>query len=201
MKSAIPEDLNMQRNNLRNCLLQVAPNTNLDELNELVEQFTLHKFSKNELIYKAGGTSDTFYFIYKGLLRIYYTKEEKEITNLFVTENQMIMGAYNIITGNKNYSNYEAFEETYVLKINYDLLESFYLKYHSLEHLGRKLIELYYTTFMKKTYDVLFLSAEERYHIFLKENADLLNRIPLRFIASYLGIKQETLSRMRSKYR
>ncbi len=201
MKSAIPEDLNMQRNNLRNCLLQVAPNTNLDELNELVEQFTLDKFSKNELIYKAGGTSDTFYFIYKGLLRIYYTKEEKEITNLFVTENQMIMGAYNIITGNKNYSNYEAFEETYVLKINYDLLESFYLKYHSLEHLGRKLIELYYTTFMKKTYDVLFLSAEERYHIFLKENADLLNRIPLRFIASYLGIKQETLSRMRSKYR
>jgi hypothetical protein len=52
---------------------------------------------------------------------------------------------------------------------------------------------------MEKTHDVLFLSAEERYHIFEKDHADLLKRVPLRIVASYLGITQETLSRMRSK--
>ena len=52
---------------------------------------------------------------------------------------------------------------------------------------------------MKKTYDLLYLSAEERYHLFIKENNDLLNRVPLKYIASFLGITQETLSRMRAK--
>ena len=53
---------------------------------------------------------------------------------------------------------------------------------------------------MKKTYDVLFLSAEERYQLFVKDHGDLLNRVPLRFVASFLGITQETLSRLRAKH-
>lgn len=188
------------RNRLRNYFLTIVPKTNAGELNELIEQFTFHKFSKKELIYEAGGTSDTLYFILKGLIRVYYVKEEKEITNLLVTEGNIIVGAYNIITGEKNYSNYEAFEDTSVLKIKYSVLESFYMKHHSLEHLGRILVERYYTAYMKKTYQVLFLSAEERYQIFLKDHSDLLNRVPLKHIAAYLGISQETLSRLRAKH-
>ena len=53
---------------------------------------------------------------------------------------------------------------------------------------------------MKKTQDVLFLSAEERYQLFLRDHVDLLNRVPLKYIASYLGIQQETLSRLRAKF-
>lgn len=187
------------RNRLRNHFLTLVPETNLAELNELLEQFTIAKFAKKTLIYKAGGTADSFYFICEGLVRAYYIKEDKEITNLFMPENTIFIGAYNIITGQKNYSNYEAFEDTYVLQIKYDRLEEYYLKYHSLEHLGRILFEFYYCAFMKKTYDILFLSAEERYASFVKDHSDILNRVPLRYIASYLGIKQETLSRIRGK--
>lgn len=200
MKQNVAENIEEQRNNLRNYFLNIAPKTNVDDLNELLDQFTLDKFSKKQLLYKAGGVSDTLYFIYRGLLRIYYIKEDKEITNLFVPENQIVIGAYSILTGERNYSNYEAFEDTYVLKLKYSVMEEYYLKYHSLEHLGRKLVERYYTSYMKKTYDVLFLSAEERYQIFMKEQSDLMNRVPLRYIASYLGVKQETLSRLRAKY-
>ncbi len=188
------------RNNLKNYFLQFTPETNIDELSELVNQFTIEKFSKNEFLIKAGEKSDTFYFLIKGLVRIYYYTEEKEITNMFAPENNIVIGAYSIITGEKNYSNYEAYENTISLKINYDVLESFYKKYHSLERLGRILIEKYYTAFMYKTYSVLFLSAEERYQILLKENPDLFNRVSLKHIASYLGIQQETLSRLRAKY-
>ena len=152
------------------------------------------------MILYAGDFSDTVYFVYEGLVRIYYTKEDKEITNWFIKENMMFAATYSILTGEANYSNYETLEDTYVLKLKYNVLESFYAKYHSLEHLGRKIIEAYYGAFMKKTFDVLFLSAEERYSLFVKDHADLLNRVPLRYVASYLGITQETLSRLRSKY-
>jgi CRP-like cAMP-binding protein len=194
------ENIEEYRDKLLTYFLRLEPTTVLSELTELVEQFSFAKFSKKEIILQAGEFSDTVYFVYEGLVRIYYTKEDKEITNWFIKENMMFAATYSILTGEPNYSNYETLEDTYVLKIKYSVLESFYAKYHSLEHLGRKLIEAYYGAFMKKTFDVLFLSAEERYHIFEKDQHDLLNRIPLRYIASYLGITQETLSRLRAKH-
>jgi hypothetical protein len=133
-------------------------------------------------------------------VRIYYVKEDKEITNWFIRENMVFAATYSILTGEKNYNFYEAIERSIVLKIKYSLLESYYAKYHSIEHLGRKMVESYYGTFMKRTNDVLFLSAEERYHLFNKDHSDLLNRLPLRHVASYLGITQETLSRLRAKH-
>ena len=185
---------------LKKYLLSLYPNAVLNELSELIDQFKLDKFEKKQTILEAGDLSDSVYFVIEGLVRIFYVKEEKEITNWFIKENMMFAATYSILTGNSNYSTYEALEETYVLKIKYDVLESFYTKYHTLEHLGRKIIEAYYGAFMKKTYDVLFLSAEERYQLFVKDHGDLLNRVPLRFVASFLGITQETLSRLRAKH-
>ena len=164
------QNIEESKNLLKKYLLSLYPNAGLNELSELIDQFKLDKF------------------------------EKKEITNWFIKENMMFAATYSILTGNSNYSTYEALEETYVLKIKYDVLESFYTKYHTLEHLGRKIIEAYYGAFMKKTYDVLFLSAEERYQLFVKDHGDLLNRVPLRFVASFLGITQETLSRLRAKH-
>ncbi len=188
------------RDELKKYFLELAPTTDITPLVELVNHFDFAKFRKKQIIIRAGDYSDSFNFILDGLVRIYYQKEDKEITNIFVTEHKIFAGAYSIMTGERNYSNYEAFEDTTVLQIKYEDLVSFYKKNHSLAHLGRILVEHYYTAFMKKTYDVLFLSAEERYQIFIKEQSSLLNRVPLKFIASYLGVTQETLSRLRAKY-
>jgi len=196
----IKENVDDYRQQLQSYLLRLDPSTPINELSELVEQFSIDKFSKKQMILQAGDYSDTVYFVFDGLVRIYYVKEDKEITNWFIKENMMFAATYSILTGQPNYSNYETLEDTYVLKLKYSVLESYYEKYHSLEHIGRKLIEAYYGSFMKKTFDVLFLSAEERYQIFAKDNTDLLNRVPLKHIASYLGITQETLSRLRAKY-
>ncbi|MBK6275496.1 MAG: Crp/Fnr family transcriptional regulator [Chitinophagales bacterium] len=194
------QNIEESKNLLKKYLLSLYPNAGLNELSELIDQFKLDKFEKKQTILEAGDLSDSVYFVIEGLVRIFYVKEEKEITNWFIKENMMFAATYSILTGNSNYSTYEALEETYVLKIKYDVLESFYTKYHTLEHLGRKIIEAYYGAFMKKTYDVLFLSAEERYQLFVKDHGDLLNRVPLRFVASFLGITQETLSRLRAKH-
>ncbi len=194
------ENINECRAQLTKYLLNFDKNTPENQLKELVDQFTLAKFSKKEVILKAGDFSDSVYFIYKGLVRIYYVKEEKEITNWFIKEDMIFAATYSLLTKAPNYSSYQALEDTYVLTLKYSVLTSYYAKYHSLEHIGRKLIEFYYGTFMKKTFDVLFLSAEERYQFFVKDHTELMNRIPLKYIASYLGITQETLSRMRAKF-
>lgn len=200
MKKTYEVNMDHYRQQLKLYFMKLSADTVQSELDELIQQFSYEVLPKKELLLEAGQSSDTVYFICKGLVRIYYVKEEKEITNWFIQENMMFAATYSILTGQPNYSSYETLEETHVLKIKYAVLESFYTRYHSLEHMGRKLIQAYYGAFMKKTFDVLFLSAEERYHLFVKDHADLLNRVPLRYVASYLGITQETLSRLRSKH-
>lgn len=200
MKRTFEVNMDHYRQQLKLYFTKLSADTVQSELDELIQQFSYEVLPKKELLLEAGQSSDTVYFICKGLVRIYYVKEEKEITNWFIQENMMFAATYSILTGQPNYSSYETLEETHVLKIKYAVLESFYTRYHSLEHMGRKLIQAYYGAFMKKTFDVLFLSAEERYHLFVKDHADLLNRVPLRYVASYLGITQETLSRLRSKH-
>ncbi|MFN8259948.1 MAG: Crp/Fnr family transcriptional regulator [Chitinophagales bacterium] len=200
MKKTFEVNMDHYRQQLKLYFMKLSADTVQSELDELIQQFSYEVLPKKELLLEAGQSSDTVYFICKGLVRIYYVKEEKEITNWFIQENMMFAATYSILTGQPNYSSYETLEETHVLKIKYAVLESFYTRYHSLEHMGRKLIQAYYGAFMKKTFDVLFLSAEERYHLFVKDHADLLNRVPLRYVASYLGITQETLSRLRSKH-
>ncbi|HOU47506.1 MAG TPA: hypothetical protein PLL99_06850, partial [Chitinophagales bacterium] len=130
---------------------------------------------------------------------VFYFKEDKEITNALVKENEIIAGAYSIFTGEKSFNNYETLEASITLYIEYSELEKLYNKFHSLERLGRLLVQKYYATYIKKTHDVLFLSAEERYANFIRNHVELINRVSLRFIASYLGVAQETLSRLRSK--
>lgn len=188
------------RNQLKNYLLSIAPDTNLSELDALVAEFKPEEFPKKFLILEAGDFSENLYFVCKGLIRNYYIKEGKEINHWITKENMLLAAAYTLATGNQNFINYETVEKTYVLKIKYSTLLSYYSRYHSLERLGRKIVEAYYVAFMRKANEVLFLSAEERYQIFLRDHSDLNNRLSLRIIASYIGLTPETLSRLRAKH-
>ncbi len=188
------------RNQLKAAILEISPQIVLSELNELIEEFEYDFIPKKHNTLEKGETSDTIYFICSGLIRIFYQKDGKELTNWIVKENMIFSGIYSVLLGNKSHSIYEAIEDTHVLTIKVNVLESFYAKYHSIEHLGRRIVQIYYGDFIKKNYSVQFLSAEERYQLFIKDYEDLLNRLPLRVIASYLNITQETLSRIRGKH-
>lgn len=174
-------------------------NIEREHLKILTNAFRLRAYDKKKVIITETQNSESVFFIIKGLIRIYYNKSDKEITTWFLSENDFFMSAYHVFTKNDNYSNYETLEETIVLESTYEEMEYIYSKYSILEHLGRKLVEAYYSRFMIDTYNVMFLSAEERYEIFLKEYSSIFERVSLKHIASYLGISQETLSRIRAK--
>lgn len=191
-------DILIYRARLKSTLLKLGPSPD-EEIDQLVALFKEVNIPKKTSIIKPDESSDNVYFIVKGLVRIYYVKENKEITNWFITEDRFFAAVYYLFTGKPNPNFYEALEDTTAITAPYREMEKLYRKYHSLEHIGRKLIELYYADFLKQSYDLMFLSADERYSTFIKNSPELVNRIPLRFIASFLGITQETLSRLRSK--
>lgn len=188
------------KNHLREYFIDMAPDVNITELNELLEEFTIDTFTKKQMVITVGQSTDSIFFVCKGMVRIYYEKEGKEITNWFIREGMLFTATYAVLTGNTNLYNYEAIEDTVVIKMKYNTLLAYYKKYHSLEYLGRKMIEKYYVAYIKRSYDALYLSAEERFHQFKEVHGDLLNRVPLRYIASYIGVTQETLSRLRAKH-
>lgn len=174
---------------------------NLDQeiINILVDIFKLKKYKKKELIISDTENIDKVCYIVDGLVRIYYHRENKEITNWFIEENGVFMPVYHILTGNPNNNNYEALKTTILLETSYSKLEKIYAFHPQLQLLGRKMVESYYAMFLAHSHNVLFLSAEERYMSFIEKKSDLLNIVALKHIASYLGISQETLSRIRAK--
>lgn len=176
--------------------------SNLEDviLHEMVANFELEVFPKNSVIIPKNCTNNKLFFVINGLVRIYYEAEGKEITYDFKEENSFFTNGYTIFTKLPNFDLHVAIEHTVCLSANYDKMEAIMEKYHQVEHLGRKMVELYYANYLIANYNKMFLSAVERYELFAKDHSSLMLRLPLRYVASYLGIAPETLSRLRSKY-
>lgn len=193
------DNINVYRSQLKATLLQLgsAPDAEIDQFVNLFEEVRIPKKSS---IIRPGDETDRVHFVVRGIVRIYYEKENKEITNWFISEGRFFAPVYHLFTGKANPNYYEALEETITISASYREMEKLYARHHSLEHIGRKLVELYYADFLRQSYNVLSLSADERYLNFLKNSPELMSRVPLRFIASYLGLTQETLSRLRARH-
>lgn len=85
-------DTQKYRNQLKLNLLKICPDLNLFELEELTQKTSLKIIDKNEIFIKADSYSDSIYFIVQGMVRVYYEKEGKEITNVLLTEGDVIAG-------------------------------------------------------------------------------------------------------------
>jgi len=93
----------------------------------------------------------------------------------------------------------ELLEETVLLSIHYEDLNQIYQKSPEFNYIGRCITQHYYGLSEQRSWSLRRQTAQDRYHHWVKENPNLLDRIPLKHVASYLGMKPETLSRLRSK--
>jgi CRP-like cAMP-binding protein len=156
-------------------------------------------FKKNEEVQPIGHSCKTIYFIESGALRIFYFKDGIDITESFEFEKAIVARAESLFSGRPSQKGIQALEDTQLIAINSNALFKLYDTHHDLERLFRKVFEQAYVKTINRLESLQFYTAEQRYANLLKEQPDVLLRVPLKFVASYLGITQVSLSRIRAK--
>ena len=182
----------------KNWLTQVSFLTKEDC--SLFEPFLRTKrFKEKEHFLVQGKTCTEIGFINKGCFRTYYLAEDKEINTHFVFENQFA-GDYDSFIEEKPSKYYiQALEQTEIVSFNLSALQNAYNQSQNWERFGRIMAEQSYKCTTQRVESFLFLDGEQRYLELLKNEPQIISRIPLYHIASYLGIERESLSRLRKK--
>jgi CRP/FNR family transcriptional regulator, anaerobic regulatory protein len=180
--------------------------TCLSALAELTEEEKLQispllvpaKFERGAFLSEEGKVCDHIAFINKGYLRIYITDDVEEITVNLAGPGDFISSFASFLSRTPSLEYVRAVTDAEVFLIHYDHLQLLY-KHHHFEKLGRRIIENYFIEKDNRVVSLIKDSAETRYKKFMNESPDFLLNMPLQYIASFLGIKPETLSRIRAK--
>jgi CRP-like cAMP-binding protein len=169
-----------------------------DELEKrLSETLQTNTYPKKYLLLKEGQVCNYIYFIEKGFLRSYYINHDKEITGWFMKENDIIVSVNSFFKRIVSYENIQTIEESTLHYIHYNELQNIYKDFIEFNIVGRVLAEMYYVLSEERLYGMRSHTAEERLQFLLDKHPEILLRAPLGYIASYLGISSETLSRIR----
>jgi CRP-like cAMP-binding protein len=155
---------------------------------------------KNEFLITEGKVCRHLYFLEQGATRGYYLLDGKEITNWFAFENDFVTSSNSFITGQPAVENIQLLEGSVLWSISKEKLTSLFNEYHEIERLVRIAYEKYYIRLEERFVNAQFKTAAELYENLLRGTPHILERVPLGMVASYLGISQETLSRIRSRY-
>lgn len=158
-----------------------------------------HEFKKGDLLLSEGSICRNMYFLEQGCLRGYYLLDGKEITHWFGFENDFVSSFHSFITQTASVENIQMLEDSILWSISRETLYKLYDQYPEIERLGRMACENYYIRLEERFINSQFKTAAELYHQLLETNPQFLQRISLGHIASFLGISQETLSRIRGR--
>lgn len=169
---------------------------NLQKILNIFEQV---EYEKNTQIIREGEITNYIYFVSKGIIRVYYYSNGKEIIDWFAEEGAFFGNLYSHIMQKPGFDIYESVEEVVLLRVRYEDLEQLFSEVHEIDTTARKIMEQYYVRYVERVHHIKGLTAEEKYHYFIENYGSYLNRIPLKYVADYLGISAETLSRIRAK--
>lgn len=164
----------------------------------LTSKVEFFSFKKNELLLAFGKTCNYLYYIKSGMVGGYYTLEHKEVCNWIAVEDDFATSYYSFISRKPSHETIECFEDCDVEAISYSNINELYKLFPEAERAGRLILEDYYSRLEERLISLQFISAKERYNLLFTKRPEIIKRAPLGRIASYLGMQQETLSRIRS---
>jgi len=156
---------------------------------------------KNDILHCVNHIDgDCLFFIIKGLVRGFIVDEGKDITAWLTDENHLIGSIRNPGTLIATYQEqYQALEDSELLILPYRFIDDIYEKFPETNILARKLLAIHYHLSQERSILSRIPSAEARYKQFKIGHPTIKFRVPLKFLASYLGMRIETLSRIRKK--
>ena len=180
--------------------LEVCPQLSGIELGFIRSQLSLTYLQKKEFYLKSGEVQTTMGFVYKGLLRSYYTDNQgKKVTISFISESSYAADYPSFIQQQPSKYYLEALEPSVVVNLSYQAIQAAYQKHKNFEQYGRLIAEQILIKKQERIENFLFENAEYRYHHFIEKNRNIIQRISLTDLSSYLGIERQSLSRIRKK--
>ena len=154
-------------------------------------------FDKKTRLVDIGEVATTVYFVIKGISRRYFYRGKQEVITHLVKEGGVMGSVISFLTGHPSRYILETLEPVTALAISKDDLEGLFALNKRWEKFGRKLITAFFLQAEYRAIDNIRYSTRERFINFMKQNPDLVLRVPQKYLASYLEIQPETFSRLK----
>ena len=190
--------MNSIHQKLINDILKYIP-LDKEDIQTIVEAFESVIIPKNTMLEVENESTKYLYFIIDGYIRVFYTKNGEERTTQINCPSGFITSYQSFITNTKAYDNVQTISECNLLRITKDNLDKLNETVIDWGIYGEKIYEKALIYNEDRTRDMILLSAEERYLKLMKTQPDIIQNVPLQYIASYIGIKPESLSRIRKQ--
>ena len=188
----------MQKPELQEKLKLLFPDLEEESLIALLKHSSYSKSTKGTKLISEGKRHGYFYIILKGGVKSYYSKESKEVCMWFAFENEA-MGTTTTYEGFPSKETVELLEDSELIRFKIEKLKELTRTDLSISHLINDLIIEHTLCIEERLYQLQFMTSEDRYKVLLETTPEILQKVSLTDIASYLGLSRETLSRIRSK--
>lgn len=154
---------------------------------------------KNTYLLKRGHVNSSIYFITKGLVRCYYIKNDREISSGFMKEGDIAISVESFFKQIPSKENIQALEDCIIYYASYRDLQFAYKNFPEFNFIGRVLTEKYYMQSEQRLCSIKMQRSKERYDYLLQNNSELIQRVPAKYLASYIGLHEAYMSFVKGK--
>jgi CRP-like cAMP-binding protein len=168
-----------------------------EEFKTLASKLHLVNFEKKTKLVDIGEVATNVYFVLKGITRRYFYRGKQEVVTHLIKEGGLMGSVISFLTGEPSRYILETIEPVTAYAISKKDLEELFATDKKWEKFGRKIITAFFLQIENHTINVIKYSTRERFVNFMKENPDLVLRVPQKYLASYLEIQPETFSRLK----
>jgi CRP-like cAMP-binding protein len=186
---------------MRNMLSSSRLSVSSQALEHIANHFEPKSFEKYELFVTEGKISTGSFFLTEGFMRAFtHNLKGEEVTTYFFHKNGHVSEAASLFTGTRSMENIQAITECYGLHLSIENLNILFHSVPEFREFGRAMLVKEFTAYKKRTVSLINQTAEERYHDLINTDNEIFQDVPLKYIASYLGITDSSLSRIRKDF-
>ena len=188
----------------REKLIQFFQSTHLvtdNTAKEIASHFAEREIDKNEFFLKEGKVCHEYLFLETGFMRAYaFDVDGNDVTTNFYSANQVVFEVSSFFNRTISKENIRALTDCNGWSINYEQLNMLFHSLHEFREFGRHILVTGFTALKIRMLSMITETAEERYERLIKTNPEIFQFAPLKYIASYLGITDTSLSRIRKEF-
>jgi len=167
--------------------------------NELATLFAIEQKEKEELLLNEGNICKHVWVVLSGATRAFHYVDGIDITSRIIMPYHIIISVGSFYTQTPALESIEVIEPSTLACLSKQQLDKLYLQFPSLNFIVRKITEYYFYMSEKRLYMLRKQKAVDKYKYFLEHYPGLINTVPLKYVASFLSMNQETLSRVRKR--